>query len=137
MVKHCVQNWVLRTECALGGGSTRRKWRQATKPVRVPPYPLFGLSHLAESVRKCSSGAAPWWPSPPEASRNGSNMAYRKSSVSGDIDQLASGIQKLLDSPELRMENGPASLEKATTDWSAPTHISRLVHVFEAVVGRQ
>ena len=54
-------------------------------------------------------------------------------SPAGDIGQLALGIQKLLDTPELRTEMGRRAREKAIADWDASTHVSRLVNVFEAV----
>ena len=113
---------------------------------------------MAASYEACACAAVPsLWPEPfgrigPEAFIRGrpvvafatggipewlENGIHGYLAQAGDIVQLASGIQKLLDSPELRMEMGRRAWEKATTDWSAPTHISRLVHVFEAVVGRQ
>jgi glycosyltransferase involved in cell wall biosynthesis len=54
----------------------------------------------------------------------------------GDIDQLAAGIQKLLDAPELRTEMGRRAREKAIAAWDAPTHISRLANIFETAVVR-
>jgi|WetSurMetagenome_2_1015567.scaffolds.fasta_scaffold87837_2 glycosyltransferase involved in cell wall biosynthesis len=113
---------------------------------------------MAASYEACACAAMPsLWPEPfgrigPEAFIRGRPVvAFATGGIpewlehgihgylapAGDIDQLASGIQKLLDSPELRMEMGRRAWEKATTDWSAPAHISRLVRVLEDVVVRQ